>query len=44
MQKALGLALDARRAAGTANVTPFSIADFGTADGTSIRSCVQLCM
>ena len=45
VQKALGLALDARRAAGTANVTPFSIADFGTADGgTSIplmRSVVQ---
>jgi indole-3-acetate O-methyltransferase len=45
VQKALGLALEARRAAGTANVTPFAIADFGTADGgTSIplmRSVVQ---
>ena len=37
VQSALALALDARKMAGTANSTPFSIADFGTADGgTSI--------
>ena len=37
VQKALDRTLTARKTAGTANVTPFSIADFGTADGgTSI--------
>lgn len=33
VQAALSKALTAREAAGTANTTPFSIADFGTADG-----------
>ena len=45
VQNALSRALSARQAAGTANVTPFAIADFGTADGGTsiplIRSVVE---